>query len=418
MRSSTGRWVSGDDFFDREAEMAMLATKIRERNHVLLSGQRRMGKTSILQELGRRLENEGWIFFFVDVEGALCPEDAVAGMARAVHRVRPIALRFAASMKEFVTANVEEIGAGDFSVKIRGGLDGGNWQRHGERLLTECSGQGKPVLLVIDELPIFLKRMHGRDGHTEPGGRVSELAARHGAAAWRRVAGPWFIPEASDWNPWCDDLASRTASTTFSRCAWVRGSRETGIDCFERLAASHGLRIEEGVPAAICDALGVGIPHHIQCFFARLRDFATLQGRESVSVADVGDIYRTALLGPSGQNDLVHYETRLKEALDEESHSIAMEILAEAAIVGAYHPGRRQEPRVGILETDGKRLRTKSPTPSMCSCMTDISSRRKTATASPRACSGTGGPPGFATITRRWRSASPAAKRKDPCRER
>ena len=37
------------------------------------------------------------------------------------------------------------------------------------------------------------------------------------------------------------------------------------------------------------------------------------------------------LLGPSGQNDLVHYETRLKEALEDESHTIAMEILAEAA---------------------------------------------------------------------------------------
>ena len=119
MRSSTGRWVSGDNFFDREAEVEILATRVRDRNHVLLSGQRRMGKTSILQELGRRLENEGWIFFLVDVEGALCPEDAVAGMARAVHRVhrvRPVAFRFAESMKEFVTANVEEIGAGDFSV--------------------------------------------------------------------------------------------------------------------------------------------------------------------------------------------------------------------------------------------------------------------------------------------------------------
>ena len=36
----------------------------------LLTGQRRMGKTSIVRELGRRLESEGWVFLFVDVEGA------------------------------------------------------------------------------------------------------------------------------------------------------------------------------------------------------------------------------------------------------------------------------------------------------------------------------------------------------------
>ena len=341
MRSSTGRWVSGDDFFDREAEMEMLATKVRERNHVLVSGQRRMGKTSILQELGRRLENEGWIFFFVDVEGALCPEDAVAGMARAVHGVRPIALRFAASMKEFVTANVEEIGAGDFSVKIRGGLDGGNWQRHGERLLAECGAQGKPVLLVIDELPIFLKRMHGRDGHSE---LVDEfLSWLRGTVQLLGDASPVLIFSGSiGLEPLVRRLGLSDRINHFFSLRLGPWSRETGIDCLNRLAASHDLRIEEGVAAAVCDALGVGIPHHIQCFFARLRDFATLQGRENVCVEDVGEIYRTALLGPSGQNDLVHYESRLKEALDEESHSIAMEILAEAAIVGAFTQGARK----------------------------------------------------------------------------
>ena len=58
MKSSTGPWVRGDDFFDREAELDTLGTRVREGNHVLLSGQRRMGKTSIVQELGRRLEME------------------------------------------------------------------------------------------------------------------------------------------------------------------------------------------------------------------------------------------------------------------------------------------------------------------------------------------------------------------------
>jgi len=93
MRSSTGRWVSGTDFFDRESELAVLRTRVRERNHLLLTGQRRMGKTSILQELGRRLETDDWLFLFVDVEGATCPEDAIANVAQAVHPVRSVAAR-------------------------------------------------------------------------------------------------------------------------------------------------------------------------------------------------------------------------------------------------------------------------------------------------------------------------------------
>ena len=53
-------------------------------------------------------------------------------------------------------------------------------------------------------------------------------------------------------------------------------------------------------------------------------------------------MYRTALLGPSGQNDLVHYETRLKEGLEDGSYSIAMEILAEAATQDVFTPDARR----------------------------------------------------------------------------
>ena len=358
MRSSTGRWVCGDDFFDREAELEVLGARVRERNHVLLSGQRRMGKTSIVQELGRRLEDEGWIFLFADVEGALSAEDVIAGMARAVHPVRSIASRFAASMKEFVTANVEEIGAADFSVKIRGGLDGGNWRRHGERLLSECSAQGKPVLLIIDELPIFLKRMHRRDGGAE---RVDEfLSWLRGTVQLLGDKSPVLILSGSiGLEPLVRRLGLSDRINYLFTLRLGPWSRETGIECFDRLAKSHGLCIEDGVPVAVCDALGIGIPHHIQCFFARLRDFATMQGRSSISVEDVGEVYRTALLGPSGQNDLVHYETRLKEALDDESHSIAMEILAEAATVGAFTQGARTRLEAGyskLVESASERI--------------------------------------------------------------
>ena len=108
-------------------------------------------------------------------------------------------------------------------------------------------------------------------------------------------------------------------------------TRDASIECFGLLAESHELPIENGVAEAVFEALGTGIPHHVQSFFARLRDFVTMQERDRVTVEDIDNVYHNALLGPSGQNDLVHYETRLKEGLEDESYSIAMEILAEAA---------------------------------------------------------------------------------------
>ena len=82
--------------------------------------------------------------------------------------------------------------------------------------------------------------------------------------------------------------------------------------------------------------------NHVLLTGQRLRDFTTMQGRDRVTVVDVADVYRNALLGPSGQNDLVHYETRLKEGLEDESYSIAMEILAEAATRDVFTPGARR----------------------------------------------------------------------------
>ena len=93
MRPTAGRWVSGDDFFDREPELRVLESHVRNRNHILLTGQRRMGKTSIARELGRHLQAQGWIFLFADVEGSTCAEDAIAAIAKETYPIRSIASR-------------------------------------------------------------------------------------------------------------------------------------------------------------------------------------------------------------------------------------------------------------------------------------------------------------------------------------
>ena len=330
MKSSTGRWVSGDDFFDREAELKVLEMRIRDRNHVLLTGQRRMGKTSIVRELGRRLESEGWVFLFVDVEGASCAEDAIADIARAVHPIRPIASRFALTMKRWMSESIEEISALDFSVKIRAGLDAGSWRRHGEQLLHDCAAQEKPVLLVIDELPIFLKRMFHGDGNAR---RVDEfLSWLRGAVQALGDSSPVLILTGSiGLGPLVRRLGIPDRINHLYPFRLGPWNREASVECFSRLTESYKLPVEDGVPEAVYEALGIGIPHHVQSFFARLRDFAVMQGRDRVTVDDVDNVYRNALLGPSGQNDLVHYETRLKEGMEDQVYSIAMEILAEAA---------------------------------------------------------------------------------------
>ena len=342
MKSSTGRWVSGDDFFDREPELASLGRLVRAGNHVLLTGQRRMGKTSLLRELGRQLEDEGWIFLFSDVEGAVSPEDVVADIARAAHPVRPVARRMADAMGRLFNGRIDEIGALGFRIKIRAGLDAGSWKRHGEGLLRHCAAEPRPTLLVIDELPIFLKRLLSRDRGAD---RVDEFLS------WLRGVLPGLgddtlvlvVSGSVGLEPLVRRLGIPDRINHFYSYRLGPWDRATSIECFGRLAESHRVSVANGVAEAVYEALGIGIPHHVQSFFARLCDFIAIRHRNRIRVADVETVYRTELLGPSGQSTLAHYETRLREALEEESCTIALWVLAEAAAKGVFTgAGRRQ----------------------------------------------------------------------------
>jgi len=342
LRLSTGRWVSGDDFFDRESELRLLKARVCDGNHVLLTGQRRMGKTSIARELGRRLEAEGWNFLFTDVEGATCPEDAIADIARAVHPVRAISSRFATRMKRWLTERVEEISALHFRLKIRAGLNAGSWRRHGGELLQACTSHERPVLLVIDELPIFLKRMLR---HEDGSRRVDEFLSWMRSELQRVEAGSLVVIVSGSigLGPLVTRLGIPDRINHLDPVRLGPWDRETSVACFRCLAEVSGLRMQEGVPSAVYEALGIGIPHHVQSFFARLRDFATIHGRECLTKEDVSEVYRADLLGPSGQNDLVHYETRLKDGLDDPSYSIAMVILAEASTQRTFSQAARRQ---------------------------------------------------------------------------
>ena len=346
MTSSTGRWVSGANFFDRDAELHILEQRVRDGNHVLLTGQRRMGKTSIARELGRRLtESGGWITLFTDIEDATCPEDVIADIARAAQPVRSIVSRLS-NMAQRALGAVEEVGAGEFRVKVRAELNAGNWRDKGERLLLACAKHDKRVLLVVDELPIFLKRMlRAADGATRVEGFLSWLRG-----VFQGLGGdsPVLIVSGSiGLMPMVQRLGIPDRINYLEPFRLGPWSREASVACFDQLASSAALSIEDGVAGEVYDALGIGIPHHVQSFFARLREHAIMENRDRVTVADVEMVYRTGLLGPSGQNDLAHYETRLRDGLDDESRSIAMEILAEAATQGAFTVAARA--RLGEL---------------------------------------------------------------------
>lgn len=335
MKSSTGRWVAGRDFFDRQSDLAILRARVEDRNHVLLSGQRRMGKTSLLKELSRHLIDEGWTVLFVDVESVASSEDAVAEIATAAFEHVSVITRFAETMRSWLNQNVEELDVQSFRVKFRSQMDSRSWRRYGDRVLKVCADSENPVLLVIDELPIVLNKMLQVDGNPS---RVEEFLSwlRSATQTLGENSPVVFLSGSIGLAPLVNRLGLSDRINCLDPIQLRPWSRETSIKCIEALAETHGLTLEDSVADAMYDALGLGIPHHVQSFFARMRDHSIVYDRKTLRIEDVRVVYRSSLLGARGQNDLVHYATRLKEAFDDDAYSIAMEILAEASVEDAF----------------------------------------------------------------------------------
>lgn len=344
MKCVTGQWVVGENFFGRQAELESLETLVRDGNHVLLTGQRRMGKTSIARELGRRLEQGGdWKLVFTDLGGSTRAEDAIAKIEEATASILSSASRGAVASR----AGENLVGWGRENFSKIGGVelrkpDMGNWRRRGDGAIRACAEHERRVLLVADELPILLTRMLRDDDGPR---QVDEfLSWMRGAIQAVEGDSPVVVVSGSIG---LQPLARRLGLSDrinhlhpYRLGAW---DRVAVVACFKKLAASNGLRIEDGVADAVYDKLGLGVPQHVQSFFACLQDFAQKRGTDRVTKNDVDEVYCDKLLGPSRQDDMGHYKTRLKGALDDGGHDMAMEILAEAAIEKVFSVNVRRD---------------------------------------------------------------------------
>ena len=168
-----GNWVDGDRFFDRESELEELTQRVQNGTHTLPTAQRRMGKTSLVRELLRRLNEEGqFATVFVDLEDSMDAADAAAELAIQSRPVQGAWTRLSSWLTGHVREvrdSVEEVGVSELRIKLRAGMDAGNWQRTGDQVFEALAANDKPVVLAIDELPLLVNRLlKGYDYYITP----------------------------------------------------------------------------------------------------------------------------------------------------------------------------------------------------------------------------------------------------------
>ena len=349
LRKAGGNWVEGDRFFDREAELEALLGRVRDGTHTLLTAQRRMGKTSLVRELLRRLKDEGrFETIFVDLEGASTPADAVAEIGFQSRSVQGAWSRIKSLFANVLSAAVE-IGSrvprpadADLWMKLRAGIDAGNWRHKGDEVFAALAGNGRPVVLALDELPILVNRLLKGDDHRKGEGYGIPPERRRAAdefLGWLRKNGQthrgrvrMILSGSVSLEPILQQAGLSAHANVFSPFDLKPWDRETAMDCLDALGKNYDLDLPRPVRQEMCRRLRCQIPHHVQRFFDLLHEDLRRADRRTASLEDVERVYDHEMLGIQGQMDLQHYEGRLRMVLGDEGYRVALEMLTEAAV--------------------------------------------------------------------------------------
>ena len=342
IRKGGSNWVDGENFFDRKAELEALEERVREGTHTLLTAQRRMGKTSLVRELQRRLCKTGdFDVVFVDLEAASDPADAIAEIGVQAKSVRTAWDRIRNSFANLLRSagdRIEELSVADLKVKLRAGIDAGNWSQRGDAVLAALAESGRPVVLVIDELPILVNRLlKDRTGRVTPEGKREADAF----LSWLRKMGQahrhgvtLILSGSISLEPLLEQAGLSAHANIFLPYDLKPWSEETAVSCLEALAGSYEVGLPLEARRHMCRRLRCCIPHNVQMFFDSMHDHLRRSGQKDGSREDVDWVYEREMQGVRGQVDLQHYEGRLEMVLGRMGYTVALEILAAAAVNG------------------------------------------------------------------------------------
>ena len=299
-----------------------------------------MGKTSLVREFLRRLRAEGsFETVFVDLEAADSAADAVAEIGSQARHVQGAWPRIKSGFSNVLGEaldRVDTLDVHEVRVKLRAGVDAGDWRQKGDEVCAALAKTGRPVVLAIDELPILVNRMlKDADYRITADGRGNVDAF----LSWLRRTGQehrgrlcLIVSGSVGLEPILRQAGLSAHANIFSPLQLKPWGEQTALDCLAALAENCGLELPLPARQDMCRRLRCLVPHHVQRFFDSLDEDLRLAGRRRAATEDVERVYKNEMLGVRGQADFDHYESRLKLVLGPEGYRDALDLLTEAAV--------------------------------------------------------------------------------------
>lgn len=326
MRNRVGSPVEGDDFFDREREMASIWRAL-EGDNLLLLAPRRVGKTSLMKRLVHLAPKQGYQAFYLTVEGAQDEGDFVQRLYRAVIEHHPdkaqqLLNKAAASPLGALVKRVKKVDVLGASLELTDDARK-NWVDTARALGALLAELQASWLLAIDELPLFILKLLRADPSGERAGiflhHLRELRQNQPKLRWL-LAGSIGLDTVTSRHHLADTINDlrMTSLGPFS---------EPSADAFLRaLGDSYDILLLDEARSHLLRRLQWQLPYYLQLVFSELLEQAEQTGNRTPTGEHIDQVFE-GLLQPANKNYFDYWRQRLKEELGSPDDSFAASLL-------------------------------------------------------------------------------------------
>ncbi len=331
IRIVIGPPVRGEELWDREQELKQI-WKALETSSILLTAPRRFGKTSLMLHLVDH-PREGWQAFYFDVEGVAIPEDCIAEIALALLREQKLR-HLANKLKKYfgdLVDRIEEIGSAEFKISLRKRLTP-RWQETGRELIGMLRNLELRTILILDELPLMIDKIHKAQGDRPAREFLSWLRSlRQTPDLHEKVR--WVIGGSIGIENVLQRIGAGTKEINDLQRIHVREFTQDSAHAFVKaLLHNEGVqRVPAKILSKFLEVVGIPIPYFIQILVRESLNEMERPNKRTLSEAIVEQAYENGVLASYNRTYFEHYYERLRNYYSPEMENIAKTLLTEVA---------------------------------------------------------------------------------------
>ena len=359
----TGAPVDDEHLWFRDPFIEQVWEKLRTQ-HVLITAPRRTGKTSVMFHMLSRPRAD-YLVIYQNVQDFKHPAQLFQTVIENFHEKHPQLLQqLAAKGYKFLEQTwsnlmrrLENVEAGGVKIALRESDPNWevNWKRHAEDLLNQIRSVGKPILLIVDELPDMILNM-----------KPDHSAEAREFLAWFRTQRQnpqpskdcirWLCGGSINLAGTLDDLGRVDLINDLSVEELPVFTPEQVEEFVATMLSSRGVALDDSVPRRMVEQLGRPIPFFLQLATQNLHRHWQKVQRKLIP-NDVDFIFKELIARPSAREQLQHYYSRIRTYYTEPRQTAAYQLLAlisQSGPEGLSRKGLKTSFEQSLAESDLK----------------------------------------------------------------